>query len=132
MVISPNKALLFIFLLLFMKAIQLATPLLKEGSGTLLPESATDKELSRTRLSLLELMEYEGDSPMSRSQAKRLINRFDRFLEVVLDFEGVLFIGQAFADEIFRVFAKAHPSVYLNPVNCNDSVKKMILRASRP
>jgi anti-sigma regulatory factor (Ser/Thr protein kinase) len=75
----------------------------------------------------VKLMEYEGESLLSRSQAKRLINRFDRFLEVVLDFEGVSFIGQAFADEIFRVFANAHPQVRLNPVNCDDSVEKMIL-----
>jgi hypothetical protein len=63
---------------------------------------------------------------MSRSQAKRLLTRFDRFLEVVLDFTGVDLIGQGFADELFRVFAAAHPKVHLSPINCNENVEKMI------
>jgi hypothetical protein len=74
----------------------------------------------------LQIMQYEGDSLMSRSQAKRLMNRFDRFLEVVLDFTGVPIIGQGFADEIFRVFALAHPAIRLTPVNCTEAVERMI------
>jgi anti-sigma regulatory factor (Ser/Thr protein kinase) len=74
----------------------------------------------------VQLMQYEGESLMSRSQARRLITRFDRFLEVVLDFTGVEIIGQGFADEIFRVFAEAHPAVHLAPINCNTTVKNMI------
>jgi hypothetical protein len=58
------------------------------------------------------------------------MNRFDRFLEVVLDFTGVDFIGQGFADEIFRVFAQAHPATRLIPVNCTDTVEKMIAHVS--
>ncbi len=65
----------------------------------------------------VKLMEYEGEALLSRSQAKRLINRFDHFLEVILDFEGVKFIGQAFADQIFRVFVNAHPHVNIVAVN---------------
>jgi hypothetical protein len=74
----------------------------------------------------LQIMQREGDSLMSRSQAKRLINRFDRFLEVVLDFTGVDFIGQGFADQIFRVFVRAHPAVRLIPINCTGTVERMI------
>jgi len=51
-------------------------------------------------------------------------------LEVILDFEGVNFIGQAFADEIFRVFHKQHPDIQLNPINCCDGVKRMIAHTS--
>jgi hypothetical protein len=75
----------------------------------------------------VQLMQYEGESLMSRSQAKRLITRFDRFLEVVLDFTGVNMIGQGFADEIFRVFANAHPTVQLTPIHCGENVRNMIL-----
>jgi hypothetical protein len=78
----------------------------------------------------VKLMEYEGESLMSRSQAKRLISRFDRFLEVVLDFSGVEIIGQGFADEIFRVFANAHPQVHLSPINCGKNVVDMIRHVS--
>jgi hypothetical protein len=45
---------------------------------------------------------------------------------VVLDFTGVDFIGQGFADEIFRVFALAHPGTRLIPVHCTETVEKMI------
>ncbi len=78
----------------------------------------------------VKLMEYEGELLLSRSQAKRLINRFDRFLEVLLDFDGVTEIGQGFADEIFRVFQNAHPNVNIVPINCNKNVQKMISHIS--
>ena len=37
--------------------------------------------------------------------------------------------GQAFADEIFRVYAKANPDVMLCYSNTNDDVTGMIVRA---
>lgn len=44
----------------------------------------------------------------SRSQAKRLLARVDKFKKVIFDFDDVEPIGQAFADEVFCVFAKQH------------------------
>ncbi|RJP85882.1 MAG: DUF4325 domain-containing protein [Desulfobacteraceae bacterium] len=79
----------------------------------------------------VKLMQYEGEALLSRSQAKRLIQRFDKFLEVVLDFEGVNIIGQAFADEVFRVFQNEHPNVHLTPANTTTEIKNMIIRASK-
>ena len=79
----------------------------------------------KTRIPV-KLMQYEGELLLSRSQAKRLITRFDKFLEVILDFQGVSEIGQAFADEIFRVFRNAHPDVHLRPINCVPAVQRMI------
>ena len=79
----------------------------------------------KTRIPV-KLMEYEGELLLSRSQAKRLITRFDKFLEVILDFQGVTEIGQAFADEVFRVFRNAHPNVHLDPINCVPAVQRMI------
>lgn len=35
---------------------------------------------------------------------------------MILDFEGVTLVGQGFIDEVFRVFATAHPQVNLKPV----------------
>ena len=40
-------------------------------------------------------------------------------------------IGQAFADEIFRVFKNTHPDVHLTPINCTPLVKRMIAYISR-
>jgi len=79
----------------------------------------------KTRIPV-KLMEYEGELLLSRSQAKRLITRFDKFLEVILDFQGVTEIGQAFADEVFRVFRNMHPNVHLVPINCSPAVQRMI------
>ena len=76
----------------------------------------------------VKLMEHEGESLLSRSQAKRLMSRFDRFLEVVLDFDGVKQIGQAFADQIFRVFKNKHPNVHLRIINATKDVDNMIKR----
>ena len=77
----------------------------------------------------LKLMEDEGEKLISRSQAKRLLRRVDRCKEVCLDFNGITEIGQAFADEIFRVYRKTNPQVHLYPVNASDDVMMMINRA---
>ena len=57
--------------------------------------------------------------------------RIDRFRTVVLDFQKVGQIGQAFADEIFRVFARIHPGIDMQFINSNEEVLKMIRRAER-
>jgi len=72
------------------------------------------------------LARYGDENLVSRSQAKRLLTRFERFKEIVLDFDNVDSIGQAFADEIFRVFASQNPNVHLIPVNANEQVRNMI------
>lgn len=77
----------------------------------------------------VRLAQYEGEKLVSRSQAKRLYQRFERFRHVVLDFDGVAEIGQAFADELFRVFASAHPAVTLAPINMTEAVAQMVSRA---
>ncbi len=77
----------------------------------------------------VRLAQYEGEKLVSRSQAKRLYQRFERFRHVVLDFEGVAEIGQAFADELFRVFVAAHPGVELAPINMTEAVAQMVSRA---
>lgn len=74
----------------------------------------------------VNLIKYEGMELMSRSQARRLITRFDKFQEVILDFKGIELIGQGFADELFRVFTQNNPDINLVPVNTNENIKKMI------
>ncbi|MHB8254030.1 MAG: STAS-like domain-containing protein [Acidiferrobacter sp.] len=53
----------------------------------------------------VRLAQYGNEKLISRSQAKRLLARIERFKVVILDFSEVDMIGQAFADEVFRVFA---------------------------
>lgn len=75
------------------------------------------------------LSKYGQENLVSRSQAKRLLARFDRFKEVLLDFKDVDLIGQAFADEIFRVFCNSNPEVNIEFTNANNQVSRMIYRA---
>lgn len=77
----------------------------------------------------VRLAQYEGEKLVSRSQAKRLTMRFERFKIVVLDFSGVETIGQAFADEVFRVFQTAHPTTKLVPNHMTQPVEDMVKRA---
>src|SRR3989338_2182080 len=74
----------------------------------------------------VRLAQYGNDKLISRSQAKRLLARVQLFKTVVFDFEGVPMIGQAFADEIFRVFANSHPEIQLLWIKANSEVKRMI------
>lgn len=87
-----------------------------------------DARFSRTHIPLV-LAKYEGESLVSRSQARRLMARVERFSEVILDFRGINEIGQAFADEIFRVYQAAHPNVRLIPIRFNSAVERMITHA---
>ena len=50
---------------------------------------------------------------MSRSSARRVLARIERFDEAELDFADVRIVGQAFADEIYRVFQPNHPGIVL-------------------
>ena len=77
----------------------------------------------------VNLARYGNENLISRSQAKRLLARVELFLTVLFDFSDVSTIGQAFADEIFRVFAASHPKIELVPIHANSEVKKMIDRA---
>ncbi len=77
----------------------------------------------------VRLAQYANEKLVSRSQAKRLLSRIEKFSYVVFDFEGVSAIGQAFADEIFRVYAKRHSDIVLHPVKMEPNVEKMIKRA---
>ncbi len=77
----------------------------------------------------VKLTQYGDEALVSRSQAKRLLNRVDRFKTVMLDFKGVETIGQAFADEIFRVFATQHPDIEIVDIRANKDVINMISRA---
>lgn len=75
----------------------------------------------------VNLATFGDDQLVSRSQARRLLTRFDRFKHVVLDFKDVKIIGQAFTDEIFRVFVNEHPDVLISRINTTKGVEGMIL-----
>jgi len=77
----------------------------------------------------VRLTQYGDDKLVSRSQARRLLLRIDKFKTVLFDFNEVESIGQAFADEVFRVFQNQYPDIELLPIRANKVVMQMIRRA---
>ncbi len=84
--------------------------------------SDVDGGFTTTRLSIKHFFD---SAPVSRSQAKRICNRLEQFQEVILDFEGLDWMGQGFAHQIFAVYQNEHPEIRLKPINMNESVNKM-------
>lgn len=68
---------------------------------------------------------------VSRSEAKRLLAGLTKFRKIILDFEKVTSVGQAFCDEIFRVFARSNPKILLEPINMIEPVEFMVRRAMK-
>ena len=68
---------------------------------------------------------------MARSQARRILLRLDEFQEIVFDFRNVTFMGQGFADEVFRVFQNAHPDIRITVVNANRDIQGMIAHVKK-
>jgi anti-sigma regulatory factor (Ser/Thr protein kinase) len=77
----------------------------------------------------VRLARHGAEQLVSRSQARRLLARIDCFSIVIFDFNAVETIGQAFADEIFRVFERSHPNIKLVVINTSKSVDQMVGRA---
>jgi hypothetical protein len=79
----------------------------------------------------VSMARYGNEMLVSRSQAKRLLARVDRFKIVIFDFSDIDNIGQAFADEVFRVFKNKHPEIQLYFTQANKDVENMIIRSLR-
>ncbi len=72
-----------------------------------------------------------GTIYMSRSQSRRLLAGLNKFKSIILDFDKVPTIGQAFADEIFRVFLLENPNIKIQAINANKAVQFIIDRVDR-
>ena len=66
---------------------------------------------------------------ISRSQARRILSGLEKFKIILLDFDRVPVVGQAFADEIYRVFQNTHPEILIQEENMSGGVKFMVERA---
>jgi len=87
---------------------------------------AYDFQFRKTRV-LVKLLRQDY---VSRSEAKRLLHNLDKFSEIELDMRDVQNVGQGFADEVFRVFASAHPEIVIRSVNAGDAVTAVIKHVS--
>lgn len=84
--------------------------------------ASVDGGFTKTRIPLRNIFDT---APISRSQAKRVCNRLDSFLEVEIDFDGLDWMGQGFAHQMFVVYQNAHPDIKLIPTNMSENVQKM-------
>ena len=89
-------------------------------------------DFSRTRVPLALLAAGGLAQLASRAEARRAAQRLEGFQCAELDFTGVQQLGHGFADELFRVFARAHPQIELQPVGMAPQVAAMVeaVRAS--
>ena len=92
-------------------------------------EYTEDFQFQKTRV-VVKLFTH-GARFISRSEARRILNRLESFREVILDFRKVEEVGQGFADEIFRVWPAAHAGTAIRPVNMTKAVAFMVERARR-
>ncbi|MEC8957582.1 MAG: DUF4325 domain-containing protein [Nitrospinota bacterium] len=77
---------------------------------------------------IVRLSKIGDESYISRSQARRIILGMEKFKYVILDFSDIPTVGQAFVDEVFRVFKTKYTGTKIEYKNANDNVKFMIER----
>lgn len=88
-----------------------------------------DEGFIKTRIPIKDVC--QSGEPIARSQARRILNRLEQFKVAEFDFDGVEFMGQGFADEVFRVFKNSHPEVEIVPINACPFVLRMIKHVQR-
>lgn len=89
----------------------------------------TDDSFSFSKTEVTIKLYEENANYVSRSQARRLLSGLEKFQTIVLDFKGIDAVGQAFADEIFRVWKKTHPKKQVLVKNADENVMFMVKRA---
>lgn len=71
---------------------------------------------------------FSGGNPVSRSEARRLLESISVFTDINLDFSGVEEIGQGFAHELFVLGKQKYPHIHLRTTNTCKTVENMIKR----
>ena len=72
---------------------------------------------------------FGGDFPVSRSEARRLLEVLADFRVAKLDFAGVEEVGRDFAHELFSVAVGQYPALRLQVVNADPTVLSALRRA---
>lgn len=67
-----------------------------------------------------------NENLVSRQQVDLLLENFEPEGTILLDFEGIDRLGQAFAHQLFCVVAKTNPRISLSCVNVSPEVQTMI------
>ena len=71
---------------------------------------------------------FSAGNPVSRSEARRLLESISAFTDINLDFTGVEELGQGFAHELFVLGKQKYPYINLKTTNTCKTVEDMIKR----
>ncbi len=88
-----------------------------------------DPEAGFVRTEIPMALFFDGSYPVSRSEARRLLEALSGFCEAELDFSGVSEVGRDFAHELFGVAAGQYPSLRLKVTNADVLVMNTLRRA---
>ena len=102
---------------------RIAPPTLAEVFEKFCPQP--ELRFTRTVVSVALMQQADG-ALVSRSQGKRLVLGLDRFTAVTFDFTGVHDMQQGFADEVFRVWAAAHPDIELTVLGATEAITRTL------
>jgi anti-sigma regulatory factor (Ser/Thr protein kinase) len=89
----------------------------------------TDESFQFSKTGVKVKLYHQDVDYVSRSQARRILMGLEKFKAVELDFRGVKTIGQAFADEVFRIWQPVHKDVKFVIKDANENIMFMIRRA---
>lgn len=89
----------------------------------------TDESFQFSKTGVKVKLYHKDVDYVSRSQARRILAGLEKFKTVELDFHGVETIGQAFADEVFRIWQTGHKDVEFVIKDANENIWLMIKRA---
>lgn len=86
-------------------------------------------EVGFNKTEILVRLFTQGTIYISRSQARRILSGLEKYELIILDFDKVTTIGQAFADEVFRVFQQRYPKLKIKAINMIEPIRFMVDRA---
>lgn len=89
-------------------------------------DKLSDPVSSRFNRTTIQVELFRQGDFVSRTEAKSIGARLEGFEVIELDFTGINQIGQAFADELFRVWVSEHTGSQLVPVHANPAIMAMI------
>jgi anti-sigma regulatory factor (Ser/Thr protein kinase) len=89
----------------------------------------TDESFQFSKTEVKVKLYHQDVDYVSRSQARRILTGLEKFKTIELDFKDVTTIGQAFADEVFRIWQAQHKDVKFVIKDANENAMIMIKRA---
>ncbi|MDP2853354.1 MAG: DUF4325 domain-containing protein [Smithellaceae bacterium] len=89
----------------------------------------TDESFQFSKTGVKVKLYHQDVDYVSRSQARRILAGLEKFKTIELDFKDVDTVGQAFADEIFRVWLNTHKDIKVTVKNIHENIRLMIRRA---